>query len=92
MEASFKEIMSDLKKKIYHPVYLLAGEESFFIDNISDTIEETVLSEAEKEFNMAVLYGRDVDALTVADYAKRYPMMSDYQVIIVKEAQDMNKI
>jgi len=92
MEASFKDIMSDLKKKIYHPVYLLAGEESYFIDKISDTIEETVLSDAEKEFNMAVLYGREVDAITVSDYARRYPMLSDYQIIIVKEAQDMTKI
>jgi DNA polymerase III subunit delta len=92
MEASFKDIISDLKKKIYHPVYVLAGEESYFIDVISDLIEETVLSEQEKEFNQAVLYGRDVDPATVGDYAKRYPMMSNYQVVIIKEAQDMNGI
>lgn len=91
MDASFNEIISDLKRKIYHPVYLLAGEESYFIDKISDVIEETVLSPEEKEFNLTILYGRDVDVSAICDHARRYPMMSDYQVVIVKEAQDINK-
>lgn len=92
MEVSYKDIISDLKKKIYHPVYLLAGEESYFIDKITEIIEETVLSPEEKEFNQAVLYGRDVDVPTIIDYVKRYPMMSNYQVVIIKEAQDIQSI
>ncbi len=92
MELTYKEIISDLNKKIFHPVYLLAGEEAFFIDKITDIIEETVLSPAEKEFNQAVLYGREVDVPMVVDYAKRYPMMSNYQVVIIKEAQDLQGI
>ncbi len=92
MEATFKNILGDLKKKIYHPVYLLAGEEPYFIDLISDTIEETILTPEEKEFNLAVLYGRDLDIPTVLDYAKRYPMMSNYQVVIIKEAQSLQGI
>lgn len=92
MELTYKDIISDLNKKIYHPVYLLAGEESYFIDKITEIIEDTVLSPAEKEFNQAVLYGREVDVPAVTDYAKRYPMMSNYQVVIIREAQDMNGI
>jgi len=92
MEATYREIINDLKKKIYHPVYLLAGEESYFIDSISDTIEDSVLTDDEKEFNQAVLYGRDIDISTVTDYVKRYPMMSNYQVVIIKEAQDLQNI
>ncbi len=92
MEATYREIISDLQKKIYHPVYLLAGEESYFIDKISDEIEEKVLTPDEKEFNQAVLYGRDIDVPTVIDHVKRYPMMSNYQVVIIKEAQDIQAI
>jgi DNA polymerase III subunit delta len=92
MEASYKDILSDLKKKIYHPVYLLAGEEPYFIDKISNIIEETVLTPEEKEFNQAVLYGREIDVPAILDYAKRYPMMSNFQVVIIKEAQDISGI
>lgn len=86
-DSGFENILSDLKNKIYYPVYLLFGEEAYFIDQISDYIEEHVLSEQEKEFNQTIVYGKDVDAATVMGYAKRYPMMSNYQVLIVKEAQ-----
>lgn len=92
MEATFNEIISDLKKKIFYPVYLLAGEEMYFIDKISDTIEETVLTEEEKAFNLSVLYGREVDVVTILDYVKSYPMMSNYKVVIIKEAQDLSQI
>ncbi|MEI7490238.1 MAG: DNA polymerase III subunit delta [Bacteroidota bacterium] len=81
-----------MKNKIYYPVYLLSGEEPYFIDVVSDFIEENVLSEQEKEFNQTIVYGKDVDAITVMSYAKRYPMMSNYQVLIVKEAQDLDDI
>jgi len=89
---TFEQIIADLKKKIYYPVYLLHGEESYFIDRITDLIEETVLTESEKEFNQTVVYGRDTNVGSVIDMARRFPMMSNYQVIIVKEAQDLDKI
>jgi DNA polymerase-3 subunit delta len=89
---SFENILLDLKNKIYSPVYFLYGEESYFIDVISDYIEENVLSEIEKEFNQTIIYGKDIDIPTLASYARRFPMMSNYQVILVKEAQDLNKI
>lgn len=84
---TFEQIISDLKKKIYAPVYFLSGDEPYFIDHIASFIENNVLSESEKEFNESVLYGKDLDVPTLISYAKRYPMMSNYQVVIVKEAQ-----
>jgi DNA polymerase-3 subunit delta len=90
--ASFENILLDLKNKIYSPVYFLYGEESYFIDVISDYIEETVLNETEKEFNQTIVYGKDIDIPTLTSYARRFPMMSNYQVILVKEAQDLKKI
>ncbi|TSA30123.1 MAG: DNA polymerase III subunit delta [Bacteroidetes bacterium] len=85
---TFESILADLKRKIYHPVYLLYGEEPYFIDELSDYIEDHVLGESEKEFNQTVLYGRDVDAPAIISYARRFPMMANYQVLIIKEAQD----
>ena len=89
---SFENLLSDLKNQIYYPVYLLHGEESYFIDAISDYIEQNVLSELEKEFNQTIVYGKDSNVLTLVSYAKRFPMMANYQVLIVKEAQDLDKI
>ncbi len=88
----FEGIISNIKNKIFHPVYLLSGEEPYFIDMISDFIEENVLDDTEKEFNQTILYGRDVDVPTIIGNAKRFPMMSNYQVVIIKEAQDIKKI
>jgi DNA polymerase-3 subunit delta len=88
----YLDIISDLKKKVYKPVYFLSGEEPYFIDQISDFIEKKVLDESEKEFNQTVLYGRDTDVGTIVGEAKRYPMMSDKMVIIVKEAQNIRNI
>ena len=85
----FDDIISNLQNKIYYPIYFLSGEESFFIDEITDYISSNVLSETEKEFNQSIVYGRDVDVATILSYAKRFPMMSNYQVVIVKEAQDV---
>ncbi len=87
-----EQIIGDLKKKIYHPVYFLQGEEPYYIDYISDFIEQNVLIESEKEFNQTVVYGRDLDLITLISYARRYPMMSNYQVVIVREAQDMKSL
>ena len=86
---TFEQIIGDLKKKIYAPVYFLSGDEPYFIDHIADYIENNVLSDSEKEFNESVLYGKDLDVPTLISYAKRYPMMSNYQVVIVKEAQSL---
>jgi len=87
-----EQILTNLKKKIYHPVYLLHGEEPYYIDVVSDYIENNVLDETEKEFNQTILYGRDVDVASVVAMANRYTMMSNHQVVIVKEAQDLTKI
>lgn len=89
---SFDQIMRDLKNKVYYPVYLLQGDEPYYIDLISDYIEGHVLTGNESEFNQTVLYGRDTDLLSLVSAAKRYPMMANYQVIIVKEAQDIKNL
>ena len=91
-ETTYEEIARDLKNRIYKPVYFLMGEESYYIDRISDYIAQTVLTDEEKEFNQTVLYGSDTDVPTIINAAKRYPMMSEYQVVIVKEAQNVKKI
>ncbi|OOQ60126.1 DNA polymerase III subunit delta [Mucilaginibacter pedocola] len=83
------EILKDLKARKFKPLYLLHGEEPYFIDLVSNYIEHKVLSDAEKGFNQTVLYGKDTDVMTAINAAKRYPMMSDYQIVMVKEAQDM---
>ena len=83
------DILTNLKRKIVKPVYYLYGEEPYYIDVISDYIESHFLDESEKEFNQSVLYGKDVDLGTLLSYAKRFPMMSDYQVVILKEAQNI---
>jgi DNA polymerase-3 subunit delta len=88
----FEQIIADLKNKIYRPVYFLYGDEPYFIDFICDYIEDNVLNEAEKEFDQMVMYGRDVDAGTIIDTARRYPMMSTYMVVVVREAQDIYQI
>ncbi len=89
---TFEKIIQDLKNKIYHPVYFLCGEEPYYIDHISDYIEKNVLSDSEKEFNQTIVYGKEVDVPTLISYAKRYPMMSNHQVVIVKEAQNIKDL
>ena len=88
---SFDGIMADLEARRFVPVYYLMGEESYYIDKISDYIAEHVLQPEERDFNQTVLFGSDVTASQVADYARRYPMMSEYQVVIVKEAQNIKQ-
>jgi len=82
-------LQSDLKSRKFKPVYLFHGEESFYIDLFSDYIENNLLTEAEKGFNQTVLYGRDTDIMGLLNAAKRFPMMSEYQLVMVKEAQEM---
>jgi DNA polymerase III subunit delta len=88
----FEVIMQNLKKKVYHPIYLLQGEEPYFIDQVSNYIEKNVLPEAEKGFNQTIFYGKDTEEQIIADTSWRYPMMTEKQVIIVKEAQSLKKI
>ena len=91
-ELTYLDILTDLRNKHYKPVYYLMGEEPYFIDLIADFIEDNVLTEAEKGFNQTVMYGADVDIATIVNAAKRYPMMSEYQVIIVHKAQAVNNM
>ncbi len=84
-----KHIVNQIKSGDIKPIYLLTGEEPYFIDFLSDYIEKNILSEDEKAFNQMVLYGRDVSIDDIVSHAKRYPMMADRQVIIVKEAQEL---
>src|SRR5680860_1181237 len=85
------KIVSDIENGNIKPIYFLMGEEPYYIDKISEYIEKNVLSEEEKGFNQMVLYGRDVVVEDLIDHAKRYPMMAERQVVIVKEAQDLSR-
>jgi len=86
-----KQIVTDIKNGNVKPVYFLMGEESYYIDRISEYIEKTVLTEEERGFNQMVLYGKDVTVEDIVGNAKRYPMMADKQVVIVKEAQHLSR-
>ena len=86
-----KQLVADIKNKNLKPIYFLMGEEAYYIDKISNFIETTVLAEEERGFNQMVLYGRDVTIEDIVGNAKRYPMMAEYQVVIVKEAQDLSR-
>jgi len=84
-----EDILKDLKNRKFKPLYLLHGEEPYYIDLVGNYVEHQLLSDADKGFNQTVLYGKDTEIMTVLGAAKRYPMMADYQVVLVKEAQDM---
>lgn len=89
---TYKEIISDIEKKLFHPVYFFCGEEPYYIDMLSQCIEKNVLDETEREFNQFIFYGRENSLATILDAAYRFPMMANYQVIIVKEAQDLKDL
>ncbi len=86
-----KQLVAAIKKGDLKPIYFLMGEEAYYIDKISDYIEDNVLDDTEKGFNQMVLYGRDVTIDDIVSNAKRYPMMAERQVVIVKEAQDLSR-
>ena len=86
------KILLDLKRRIFKPIYFLCGEEAYYTDILSDYIEDNVLDAADKEFNQTVVYGKDVDLVSVLGLAKQFPMMSEYQVVIVKEAQNLKEL
>lgn len=88
---TFEQIQKDLKNKIYKPIYLFMGEEPFYGDILSDYIAKNVLTDSEKAFNQTIVYGKDSKVNDVADLCRRFPMMSNNQVIILKEAQDLKE-
>lgn len=89
---TFEEILKQLKKEIYHPIYFLMGEEPYFIDRITEYIADHVLAEEEKSFNQIILYGKDTDITNIINTARRFPMMARRQVVIVREAQNLDRI
>lgn len=90
MDAAIKKVYADVKARKFQPVYFLQGEEPYFIDLISDSIEKNALTEPEKSFNQVVLYGgKDLTVATILTHARRFPMMAERQVVIVKEAQEI---
>jgi DNA polymerase III subunit delta len=89
MDASAKKILDSLKVKKFDPVYVLQGEETYYIDLIANYIEANALSESDKGFNQVILYGKDAPAHVILTNAKRFPMMAERQVVIVREAQDI---
>jgi len=92
MDITYEEIISDIKKRIFKPVYFLAGEEPYYIDLITDYIEQNILPESERSFNQMVVYGEDTTVNNIIEISRKYPMMTTHQVIIVKEAQVLKKI
>ena len=86
---TFDSVMSALKKREFKPLYYLMGDEAYYIDQISDWIANNVLQPEERDFNQTVLFGSDVNASQIVDEARRYPMMAEYHVVIVKEAQNI---
>lgn len=88
---TYESILCDLSEGKFAPLYILMGEESYFIDKITDFIAQNALREEERDFNQTVCFGSDVSAAAVADMARRYPMMAERQVVIVKEAQNIKQ-
>lgn len=88
-EITYEDIVRRVKNRDYAPVYFLMGEEDYYIDRIASYITETVLTEAEREFNLTVLFGADTDLMSVIGVARRYPVMSEHQVVVVREAQGL---
>jgi len=89
---TYEAIIKDLEAKKYSPIYLLHGDEPYYIDKISSYIEKKVLNPGEQSFNQAVLYGKDTEFKTVVDEARQYPMMASHRVVVIKEAQDMRTL
>ncbi|NQW43195.1 MAG: DNA polymerase III subunit delta [Bacteroidetes bacterium] len=88
----FDQIIGDIERRKFSPVYLLEGEETYFIDALATILEEKILKPEEKSFNQIITYGKDISALEIKMAAKRYPMMADYQLILVREAQNLNDL
>lgn len=89
MDSSAQKILADIRKRKPEPVYFLQGEEPYFIDLVADVLAEEFLGEAEKSFNQVVLYGAETQVSAILTHARRFPMMSDFQVVIIREAQEL---
>ncbi len=89
--SSYSQVRNEILKKSFKPIYLFMGNESFFIDDLTDMMDKMILSETERDFNHTLFYGVDSDVRTIISTCQRYPMMSEYQVVIVKEAQRLDK-
>ena len=87
--AKYSEIIKDIKAKKYAPVYFLHGEESFFINTLVAHFENELLDESQKSFNQYILYGKEIDVTQIIATARKFPMMGNHQLIVVKEAQDI---
>lgn len=89
---TYEQLISSFKKRDFCPIYFFMGEEAYYIDKLSDYLMENVVSDENKAFDQTVVYGKDVDIDTVINLAKRYPMMSDKQLVVVKEAQQLKSL
>lgn len=89
---TFEEILGSIRLKKFQPVYLFQGEESYFIDRLTDAIVENALDDSERDFNQTIVYGAETNPGTVINACKRFPMMSERQLVVVKEAQSMRNI
>ena len=87
-----RQIVSDVRKGVFSPVYLLMGDEPYYVDMVCDAIIENALDESERDFNQTICYGADVNADTVITAARRYPMFAERQLVVVKEAQMMKSL
>ncbi len=88
---TFEFLKSEIRNRNFSPIYLFMGEESYFIDELTELLENSVLPEEQRDFNQQTFYGIDSDVREIISLAKRFPMMADYQVIIIKEAQNLDK-
>jgi DNA polymerase-3 subunit delta len=86
---SIEQLMKDLQNKIYRPIYFLTGDEPYYIDKVTEFMMQNILTESEKAFNQTVIYGKDADALAVTNFARRFPMMANYQLVVLKEGQEI---
>jgi DNA polymerase-3 subunit delta len=89
---TYEQLIGDLQNRSFKPIYFLFGEEPYYIDLVADYITTHVLQEAEKSFNQTIVYGKESDAAQVINLARRFPMMSSHQVVVVREAQDLKDI
>ncbi len=89
---TYKQLGQNFKNKIFHQVYFLYGEEPYYIDNISRYLESKILNESEKDFNQHIFYGKEANISSILDVAMKYPMLAQYNVIVIREAQEMKDI
>ncbi|MDP4710845.1 MAG: DNA polymerase III subunit delta [Saprospiraceae bacterium] len=92
MDPGFEQLLKDFQKKQFVPVYFFHGLEPYFIDELMEALDASVLEESEKAFNLSVLYGKEIDHLAVVDAAMRFPMMAERQLVLIKEAQEMKQL